>query len=692
MSFLSPTSIAVIGASTEEAKVGHMVLKNILTQGYKGAVYPVNPKAPEILGKKAYPSVAAIDGTVDLAVIVTPGKTVPGLLEECGAKGIRSVIVISAGFGETGTKEGHALEEEVVRITKQHKINLVGPNCLGIIRPSIGMNASFAGNLKKPGSIALLSQSGALAVALLDSAGKLGMDFSLVVSMGNKSVMSECDFLELCRDDPETHVIGMYLESIVDGKRFLKMAGEICKTKPIVLIKSGVSERGKKAVSSHTGALAGFDAAIDAMAAQTGIRRAHNTEEFLDFLRALAFQPPLLTPNIAIITNAGGPGILATDAADRQKLILAELEPKNAEALKCLLPIAASVKNPIDVLGDALGDRYGAALEACARDPNIDGVAVILTPQVMTPSTDIAKAIVELHKKQKLMPIVTSFMGDTNVAEAVKILHEHSIPNFSTPERAVAALAVLKTERMSPALNAAEGSTCDLSAGRRPVAVDLTGMHGLISEEDTATLFEAYGLPLPSSIVARDPDEAVTFAERLGYPLVVKISSSQILHKTDVGCVKVNIRTEKELRAAFTEVTENAKRHFPTVTLHGVLVQEYLPAGDEFIVGAIKDQNFGHLVMVGLGGIYTELFRDTAFRVAPVGDEEAYAMLQQLHSWKMLLGLRGKSQRDIVALAQVIIGVSKLVGDCPQIAELDLNPVIVREDSVVIADAKVVIE
>jgi acetyltransferase len=683
MSLLSPSSIAVIGASAEEKKVGHIVLKNIMTQGFAGKIFPVNPKLTDVLGLKAHPFVGAIPEEIDLAVIVTPAATVPGILEECGKKKIADVIVISAGFGETGTDAGHALEEDLKRIARQYGIRLVGPNCLGVMRPSIGMNASFAENVQHAGSIALLSQSGALAVALLDSAGGLHMDFSLVVSMGNKSVMDECDFLELCRDDAETAVIGMYVESITDGKRFLNVAREVAMTKPIVLIKSGTSERGKKAVSSHTGALAGSDAAIDAVCAQTGIRRAKTTEEFLDLLRTLSTQPSLPSPNIAVITNAGGPGILATDAAEREKLVLAELSPKSAEILKKALPPASNVKNPIDVLGDAVADRYEAALRACALDQNIDGVVVLLTPQVMTPATEIAQAVITVHAKHPLMPIVTSFMGDEHVADAVRMLQEHGIPNFSSPERAVKALAALKSTVVVSSTNH------DVILRR---AQDDILSTGLLSEDQTEKLFNLYNLPLPSSSVAKTADDAIRAAEQIGYPVVAKISSPQIVHKTDIGCVKTNLKTAEDVRSAFLEIEKNAKKNATTATINGILIQKFLEPGHEFIVGAVKDPNFGHLVMVGLGGIYTELFRDTVFRIAPIGEEDAYAMLQELRSWKMLLGLRGKEQSDITALATVIANVSGLVTDHPQISELDLNPVIVRPDGVMVADAKVIVE
>lgn len=686
MSFLTPSSIAIVGASAEETKVGHYVLKNIITQGYKGEIYPVNPKGGEILGKKVYASVTEIPGAVDCVVIVTPAKTVQALAEECGKKGVKTLVVISAGFGEIGTDEGHALEKALVETVKKYKMELVGPNCLGIIRPSIGLNASFGENVERSGSVALLSQSGAMAVALLDAAGPLNLGFSLVISMGNKAAMDECDFLEICKDDPETKVIGMYLESIKDGKRFLKIARDVCATKPIVLIKSGVSERGKHAVSSHTGALAGSDAAIDAACFQTGVRRAHSTEQFMDMIRALATQPPLLSPRIAVITNAGGPGILATDAAEKEGLILMALGDKNREQLKKALPAAASAANPVDVLGDAGMDRYAIALEACVEDPNIDGIAVMLTPQVMTPETEIAQALIKTMKSRRMMPIVTGFMGDKNIKEAEKKLHAAGIPNYPTPERAIAAMACLLAR---PVNEKTMEPGCQVLTLSKKI---LEGKTGTLDEQSVEELFSLYKLPLPQSAVAKTADEAVQYAEKMGYPVVAKISSPQILHKSDIGGVRVNITKGADLRSAFAEIMANAKKHMPKATLNGVQIQQFLPAGNEFIVGSIRDDSFGHLILAGMGGIYTELFRDTSFRIAPVSEEEAYEMLSELKSWKLLLGLRGKGPSDIEALASLIAQVSHLVNDCPQIKELDLNPVLVWNDRIVIADAKVVIE
>lgn len=687
MPTLNPRSVAVIGASADETKVGHYVLRNIITQGFAGHIYPINPKGGDILGKTTYASVADVPETIDMAVIVTPAQTVQALAEECGKKGVQTLVVISAGFGETGTDEGHAMEDALAHTVARFKMTLIGPNCLGIIRPSIGLNASFAENVEKSGNVALLSQSGATAVALLDAAPSLGLGFSLVVSMGNKTAQNECDFLELCRDDPETHVIGMYLESITDGKRFLRIAKEVAETKPIVLIKSGVSEHGRKAVSSHTGALTGSDGAIDAACRQTGVRRARTTEEFLDTIQVLASQPPLLSPRIAVITNAGGPGILATDAAEHTGLTLTPLTQKSRDALTQALPAAASTANPVDVLGDAAADRYAAALEACADDPNVDGIAVLLTPQVMTPETEIADAIIAAAASHPLIPVVTSYMGETHVREAITLLHTHGIPNFATPERAIAALAALRLRPVSlrspplPRSGAGGGGSHAIVKGKT----------GLLDEATTRKLFAQYDLPLPSQDVATSAEDAVRIAEKLGYPVVAKISSPQIAHKTDIGAVRVNLHTADDVRTAYAEIMKNAHTHAPTATLNGILIQRFLPAGHEFIVGAVRDESFGHLILAGLGGIYTELFQDTSLRIAPIGDEDAYRMLQELQSWKLLLGLRGKAQSDIDALAKVIMQISRLVTDCPQIKELDLNPVLVWEDRVVIADAKVIV-
>jgi len=697
---LTPTSIAVIGASSQEGKVGHDILKNLLTQGFNGQVYPVNVKGGEILGKQVYTSVKDIGNAVDLAVIVIPAAVVPAALKECGEKGIKSVVVISAGFSEVHTDDGKKLEEELVAIADQYSIHLVGPNCLGVVRPAIGMNASFAKDLPPAGTVALISQSGATAVALMDRAPQEGIGFSLMASIGNKAVMDECEWLELCEKDEETKVIAFYLESIKDGRTFRDIAARVAKVKPIVLLKAGVSNHGKQAAASHTGALAGSDSAIDALCAETGIHRAHTSEELFDLLAVLSTQPTLLTHKIGIVTNAGGPGILATDAAESVHLQLPALSEKTAAVLAPKLPASASIHNPIDVIGDAGADRYEAAMTACCEDPNIDGLVVILTPQVMTPCLEIAKMIVDVTRSASLMPVCACFMGGESVTEAIAYLRSQKIPVFPTPERAVAAMAALQCH--PEAARRVNTSTCfecpqhDTPDHRSPVT-DLP--KGLLDEEKTAALFTHFDLPMPKQALAKSPEEAAIIAEQIGYPVIMKISSPQILHKTDVGGVRANLKTKEGVTKAFTEIISNVQKshnslpitHNQSPTINGVLVQQFLPVGDEFIVGATRDASFGPLIMAGLGGIYTELFADTSFRIAPVSTQMAYEMLTELKAWKLLLGMRGKPQRDIDALATVVERVSDMMMACPEIQELDLNPVLVSESHVIIADAKVVI-
>ena len=688
MPLLQPSSIAVIGASSTEGKVGHDILKNLLTQGYEGEVYPINPKSDEILGKKAYPSVSDVEGAIDLAIVVIPAKFVPDVLEECAAENIKNIVIISAGFSEVHTKEGDALEEKVKTIGEKHNLRIVGPNCLGILRPTSKMNASFAKELPEAGSVALVSQSGAMAVAVMDASNELGIGYSTIASIGNKTTMDECDFLELCEKDEDTKVVGLYLESIKDGKRFLDTAMRVSDSLHIVLLKSGVSEHGKEAAASHTGALAGSDAAIDAMCSQAGIHRAQKMEEFLDLLEMLSTQPPLLSPNIAVITNAGGPGILATDAAEKSGLVLPALTERTATPLKEALPKAASTGNPIDVIGDADADRYRAALTACGDDPNIDGICVMLTPQVMTPCEEVAQAIVHWNTAYPLMPITTSFMGDDSVGTARQIVQKNGIPSFETPERAIEALSALlpstKEKKSTKSIQ-----TNDLRATR--AAEILEGHTGLITQATTEELFKLYDIHVPPQKLAQTATEAVEIAEDIGFPVVAKISSPQILHKTDVGGIKANLQTKEEVEEAFDLIMDNVKKQKPDAEIRGVLIQDYLPAGNEFIIGTTPDPSFGHLIMVGLGGIYTELLEDTSFRIPPVSEKDTYHMLQELSAWKVLLGARGGKRLDIEGLSTLLEKISAIVIECPQIKDIDMNPVLVSPDGVIIADAKIVL-
>lgn len=683
---LTPRSIAVIGASTQPGKVGHDIFKNLVSQGFSGSVYPINVKGGELLGKKIYASIAELPETPDVAVIVIPAVAVPQALRDCSAKGTKTVIVISAGFGEVHTDDGAKLEQELADIARGEGLTVLGPNCLGFLRPSLKMNASFAKDLPNAGSIALISQSGATAVGLLDQSTERGLGFSFVASIGNKTVLDETDLLQMAIDDPETSVIGFYLESIKRPRAFMELAQSAATTKPIVLLKAGVSDQGAKAAASHTGALAGADAGIEALCRQAGIRRARTSDELFDLLAILSTQPLLPTNHIAVITNAGGPGILATDAASRAGLSLPALSARVSEPLKAALPPAASIGNPIDVLGDAQDDRYAAALSAAVSDPTIDGVVVIATPQVMTPVAAIAKRIAETAHTAPLLPIAACFMGGSSMDDGRAILRAAGIPYFDSPERAVNAMAALRrlpgTMTPAPAIDTARAAKAEAIIG---------DSDGLLPEDIAQKLLSLYRLPFASADIATSADDAVSIAARIGYPVIAKIASKDILHKTDIGGVALHLQTERDVREAYDRILANVHTHAPTAQIDGILIQRFVPAGNELIAGIVRDPSVGPLIMVGLGGIYTELFRDTSFRLAPVTQTEAYDMLQELTSWKLLLGLRGAAQRNIDALAVAVSALSQMAAELPAIDSIDINPLLVDETGITVADAKVVI-
>lgn len=687
MSFLDPTSVTVIGASAQEGKVGNAIARNLLTQGYKGKIFLVNPTHASVLGKKCYPDIHGLPLTPDLAIIVIPALKVTEALRQCGEKGIKNAVIISAGFKETHTKEGERMEREIQRIAEEYGTTLLGPNCLGMLRPSIGLNASFAKTLPPAGPIALMSQSGAFAVGILDAATTHHLGFSSVLSIGNKTILNECDFLEMYAEDGATHVLGLYLESIGEGERFRDIALRI--HKPIVLLKAGTSSFGKRAASSHTGALAGNDKAVDAVCRETGMRRAHDLEEFIDLLHMLSTQPALLSPNIAIITNAGGPGILAADAAKKYDLSLPSLSVEHRKKIQEVLPASASIENPIDVVGDANLNRFAAAIDTCIADPEMDGICVLLTPQVMTPCMDIAHAIADGKKRAPLMPFTVSFIGGESVWGATTFLEENNIPTFPTPERAVRALAALRQRTIGKNMPKKRRR----GAGTRVQSAHkiLCGASGLLPEQNLQELLTLYGIPLPPSGIVQTWEEGIREAQRIGFPVVAKIASPDIIHKTDAGGIAIHLQTEEDVRQAVGRILTNIHTAKPNARIDGILIQKFLPIGDEFIIGGLRDPSFGPMVMVGLGGIYTELFRDTTFHTAPLQEQEAYTMLQELSAWPILMGARGRSPDDIVGLAQLLVRTAELLVECREIQEIDLNPVIVRPDGITIADAKVIL-
>ena len=694
--FFHPKSVAVIGASTSPGKLGYAVLENLVEGGYidVGTIYPINPKADEILGQKAYPSVLDVPGDIDLAAVVIPYKYVPAVLEECGKKKIPAVVIISAGFREAGM-EGLERELELVEIAEKYNIRLIGPNCLGIIDTYTPLNASFSAGTPPKGPMAFMSQSGALGTAILDwaQAGRLGL--SKFVSLGNKADVSEIDLLEAWMNDKDTNVILMYSEGLPNGQKFIEVAREATKLKPVVAIKSGVTKSGSRAVSSHTGSLAGSEQAYQAAFHQAGVLRAPDMASMFDMALALGYQPLLKNDRIAIITNAGGPGILATDALERSGMSLARLEVETIQELEKFLPDAASAANPVDVLGDAKGDRYQFALDTVSKDPNVDGIMVVLTPQAMTEIPETAKAIGELSNKID-KPVFACFMGEAKVEQGIRILKEYDVPNYSFPERASLAFSAMSqyrgiTERTDPVY---EKFDVDLKAAKKVIDGAKADGRFAIGDAEAWDILKAYGLKIPRSELAKTSQEAVELANDIGYPVVLKIASPDILHKTDVGGVKVGLESADEVRDAFDLMIYRTERFLPEAQIWGCQVQEMAPPGGlEVLIGMNRDPQFGPLVTFGLGGIYVEVLKDVTFRVAPFTKLDAEAMLSEIRSKALLDGVRGKPAVDKEAIVDVLLRMGQLVQDFPEIAEFDINPLIVypKEQGAIAIDMRLVL-
>ena len=677
--FFAPRSVAVVGAAREPGKLGYSVLDNLIRYGYKGEIYPINPKAPEIMGRKCYPSVLDVPGPIDLAVIVVPNKFVPDVMVQCGKKGIKGAVIISAGFKEAGI-EGVKLERQVVATAKEYGIRVVGPNCLGIIDTVQPMDVSFAAGMPPRGKIGFMSQSGALCTAILDWALANNIGFSRFVSLGNKADVDEVDLMEAWDGDPNTKVMIAYVEGLRDGRRFMDVARRVTRRVPVVAVKSGNTEAGSRAVSSHTGSLAGSNKAYDAAFRQAGVLRAGSIQELFDYAIGFAYQPVLGGNRIAVVTNAGGPAIMATDALETSGLKLAPLAKETVEYLQGHLPEAANTYNPIDVLGDALADRYALAMEAALKDPNVDGMMVILTPQVMTRIEETAQEVGRLSRLYD-KPVVGCFMGEAKVSAGIRILTEQSVPNYPFPERAAAALRAMHDYRRwleRPALEIKEFGV-NREAVRRTFARVREEGRLTLGDAEARNVAEAYGLRVPRSKLAANPDEAVQFAEEIGYPVVMKIASPDILHKSDIGGIKVGVTGASNVRDAFDLLVYRATRYMPDAQIWGVQIQEMVTGAKEIIIGMNRDPQFGPMIMFGLGGIYVEVLKDVTFRIAPLAELEAREMISEIRSYHLLQGVRGERPADIDAIVDCILRISQLVSDFPEIVEMDINPLLVRE-------------
>lgn len=670
--FFAPRAVAVIGASAKRDKIGYGILKNLIDGGYKGKLYPVNLKAKRILGLPCFPSVQMIPGNVDLAVIVIPAPLVNAALCECGEKGIRHAIVISAGFKETGPA-GSKLEKELVTIAAKFGMQVIGPNCLGLADSVNHLNASFANGMVGKGKLGFISQSGAICSAMLDWANANGVGFSRFVSVGNKAMVGEAELLDYLREDEQTTAVLAYLESIKDGEKFLRAAAELAKKKPLLIIKPGVSGAAQKAMQSHTGALAGADAATRVAFSQTGATRIGDMEELFEAANFLSRYDGLKNNRIAIVTNAGGPGVLATDEIEARGLTLAKLGAQTQSRLKALLPAEANVHNPVDVLGDAKEDRFQIALEALGADKNVDAIVFILTPQRGTPIEKTARVLLAAARATD-KPVVVSFIGGALMEETVKKLKAGPLPTFDHLSGAIRALGkAWECERNKLEAKEYLGS-CRMSACQKGEEAREEKLPSSPDFLAAMRLLSAYGIPTVRSEVARSGAEAVRIAQAIGYPVAMKIFSGKISHKTEVEGVRIGIRNDLEVKEYFDRMKKKLGRD-----LEGMVVQPMVK-GREIILGVKRDENFGPMLMFGLGGVYTEVVKDVAFRFAPLDQAEALEMMQETKSFRTLTGYREFPKTDVEAVAAALVGLSELAVRHPEIKELDINPLIVRQE------------
>lgn len=679
-----PSSIAVLGVTNTPGTVPHDIFVNLLGSKFNGVVYPVAPRKKHIAGVRAYNYVLDIPDPVDLAILVFPGAVCERALEQCIEKGVHAAIIISAGFREVGPA-GLAREERVKTIAHEARIRIIGPNCLGVINtePGVRLNASFARAMPAEGQIGFLSQSGALCTAVLDYAAGKGIGFSKFVSLGNKADVDEVDLLYYLAEDPQTSVILMYLEEITRGRALMKaaraIAGNRDNPKPILAIKGGRTAAGAAAAQSHTGALAASAEVCDGVFEQSGVIRCASIEEMFNAAQLLAYQPLPRSNRIAIVTNAGGPGVMATDAATELGLTLARFSEKTTAALRKALPAAANMKNPIDVIGDARADRYVAALEAVLDDDDVDQVLVILTPQSMTDINSIAEAICRIRDENRdtSKTLLCSFMGAKDVAPGIEILQRHGVPHYILPEWGTVAMGHAVWYRNWLNRDVSEVRLYEVDRKRAAAILDNIP-DGPVLEHQALELLGAYGFPIVESHMSRSADEAVDAAGRIGYPVVLRVVSSRIVHKFDVQGVALDLRDEESVRSAWKHMWEGVTRNVSPDDIEGILVRRMIPTGKEVILGLNRDPAFGHILMFGLGGIYVEAMKDVTFRIVPIREAAAGKMVRELRTSSVLEGLRGEAPSDLPAIEECLRRLSQLAADFPRIAELDINPLIVH--------------
>ncbi len=687
---LSPESVAIVGASQKPGKVGHDILANLVKGGFAGKIIPINPAGGTMMGLPASTNLSSYDGDLDQVIVAVPKSAVVATVKDAIAKKAKSIIMITAGFKESGAA-GLALENEVIGLCKRGGARLLGPNCLGLLNTKNGLNSSFAGDLPLPGNIAIMSQSGALCTSILDLAAGRHLGLSKLVSIGNKADINENDLLTYFAQDQETKVIVGYLENIVSGDTFIKVADATCSKKPVVILKSGTSQAGQKAAASHTGVLAGADTAYGAAFKRSGVIRADTFEALFDYATALSMQPLPKGDRVLIITNAGGPGTMAADAVEHAGMTVAELDTNTAAALRGKLPEAASVGNPVDVLGDAPPERYAEALKAAQDDASVDAIIVILTPQAMTRPTEAARAITGAINGSK--PVLASFMGGKEVLPGRQELSAAGLPDYESPERAVAALKVMYEYatwlRRPPRI-----VTRFRVNRRRAVRIITRSQRNNIlqmNEVKAKKILDAYGFNVLPGRLVTSADEAVELSRRIGFPVAMKIVSPDIIHKSDMGGVKLNLASAQQIRDGFDLMMMRIVQQVPHARIEGIYMEKMGEPGLEVILGMSRDAQFGPMLMFGLGGIFVEVMKDVTFHLAPITQDEAIQMLKSTRSYDILQGRRGHKGVDITAIAVGLQRISQLTTDFPQITELDINPFIVGDFGTepIVADARI---
>ncbi|MEF8876542.1 MAG: acetate--CoA ligase family protein [Haloarculaceae archaeon] len=682
--------VAVVGATDREGSVGRAVMRNML-DSFEGRVVPVNPSREELFDRRCYDRVDEIEG-VDLVVVAVPPELVADVLREAGEAGVRDAVVITAGFGEAGG-EGAARERELADVAEEYGMNVVGPNSVGVISTPTGLNATFAPLGARPGNVSFMSQSGAFVTAVLDWAADREVGFRDIVSLGNKAVLDESDFVDHWGADPETDVVLGYLEGIEDGRAFIDTAREVTDETPVVVVKSGRTEAGAHAAASHTGAIAGSEAAYEAGLDQAGVLRVEGVQELFDYAAILAGQPVPETDGVAIVTNAGGPGVMATDAVGDADLSLASFADGTVDALSAALPSNANVYNPIDVIGDAPVERFVEALDLALADPNVGSAVVIACPTATLSFEALAESVTVLGEEHGT-PLAVSLMGGSSTREATRTLSRAGVPTYFDPARAVRSLDALRAHREIRETDYAEPRTFDVDRERaRDVLADARRRGTSRLGVEAMGLLDAYGIPTPEGEVVDSPDAAERVADRIGGEVVMKIVSPDILHKSDIGGVKVGVPRE-EVRDAFEDLTTRARRYQPDAELLGVQVQELLDTAEavETIVGTNRDPQFGPLVLFGLGGVFVEVLEDTTVRVAPVAEPEARKMVEGIRATPLLRGARGREPVDEAAVIETIERLSQLVTEFPAILELDVNPLVATPDGATAVDVRLTVD